>query len=405
MGHAVRANYLYAGVADVYAESGDDSLLANLNLIWSDVVNRKMYVTGGCGALYDGVSPYGTSYQPSQIQKTHQAYGRAYQLPNMTAHNETCANIGNVLWNWRMLQITAEAKYADVLELAMYNSVLSGISLDGDEFSYTNPLSVSERFPYDLRWSGGRKGYISLSNCCPPNAVRTIAEVNHYAYSISAKGLWINLYGSNKLSTELEDGSPLAMTQETNYPWEGTIRVTFDKVPGKPFSVFLRIPGWAETARLFVNRKPMKIKTIPGQYVEINRKWLEGDRIELDLPMRASLIESNPLVEETRNQVAIKRGPVVYCIESTDLPADKNIWGIIIPASVSFKPEKIKINDTEVTGLKGEVKYNNASPFNNQLYRRVSTPRLENITVTLVPYFAWSNRGPSEMTVWMPYSR
>jgi DUF1680 family protein len=405
MGHAVRANYLYAGVADVYAESGDDSLLANLNLIWNDVVNRKMYVTGGCGALYDGVSPYGTSYQPSQIQKTHQAYGRAYQLPNMTAHNETCANIGNVLWNWRMLQITGEAKYADVLELAMYNSVLSGISLDGDEFSYTNPLSVSERFPYDLRWSGGRKGYISLSNCCPPNAVRTIAEVNHYAYSISEKGVWINLYGSNKLSTELEDGSPLAMTQETNYPWEGTIRVTLDEVPADPFSIFLRIPGWAETARLLVNGKPMEIKTIPGQYAEINRKWSVGDRIELDLPMRASLMESNPLVEETRNQVAIKRGPVVYCIESTDLLADKNMWDIIIPASVSFKPEKIKINDTEVTGLRGKVKYNNASPFNNQLYRRVSAPRLENITVTLVPYFAWSNRGPSEMTVWMPYSR
>ena len=188
-GHAVRANYLFAGVADLFAETGDSSLLATLNLMWEDVVNHKMYVSGGCGSLYDGLSSDGITYKPDSIQKIQQAYGKDFQLPNKMAHNETCANIGNVLWNWRMLQLTGDAKYADVLELSLYNSVLSGISLDGNKFFYTNPLAASKDYPYDLRWSGGRSNYISKSNCCPPNAVRTIAEVNDYMYSLSENGL------------------------------------------------------------------------------------------------------------------------------------------------------------------------------------------------------------------------
>jgi DUF1680 family protein len=405
MGHAVRANYLYAGVADVYAETGEDSLLANLNLIWEDVVNKKMYITGACGALYDGVSPYGTSYQPSAIQKTHQAYGHAYQLPNTTAHNETCANIGNVLWNWRMLQITGMAKYADVLELALYNSVLSGVSLDGDEFFYTNPLRASEKFPYQLRWAGGRKGYIGLSNCCPPNAVRTIAEVSHYAYNVSDKGLWFNLYGSSKLSTQLKDGSLVKLTQETNYPWEGIIRVKLDKVPKNPFSLFFRIPAWAKKAGISINGKVKEINPPPGEYLEVNHKWVAGDVIELDLPMQTTLMEANPLVEETRNQVAVKRGPIIYCIESKDLPDGKGIFDVIIPSTASFRPEKIKINNTEMMSLKSEAKYSNNSSFKNQLYKEVSRANVETIPITLIPYYAWGNRGQSEMTVWLPYSR
>ncbi|WP_332368107.1 glycoside hydrolase family 127 protein [Spirosoma telluris] len=167
IGHAVRANYLFAGAADVFAETGDSTLLSTLDLLWDDVVNHKMYVTGGCGALYDGVSPEGTAYKPDTVQKIHQAYGKAYQLPNHSAHNETCANIGNLLWNYRMLQITGNAKYADVMELALYNSILSGISLDGNKFFYTNPLSASDDYPYQMRWMGGRQNYIRLSNCCP----------------------------------------------------------------------------------------------------------------------------------------------------------------------------------------------------------------------------------------------
>ncbi len=207
-----------------------------------------MYVTGGCGALYDGVSPYGTSYKPPFIQKTHQAYGRAYQLPNMTAHNETCANIGNLLWNWRMLLLSGDAKYADVMELELYNAILSGISLNGNDFFYTNPLSHSADFPYTLRWAGGRIPYIKLSNCCPPNTVRTMAEVADYAYTTSDKGIWVHLYGGNTLNTQL-NGSAVQLSQQSNYPWDGHIKLTVNKTAASPYSLFLRIPGWCEKCK------------------------------------------------------------------------------------------------------------------------------------------------------------
>lgn len=405
MGHAVRANYLYAGVADVYTETGDTSLLQSLNSIWNDVVNKKMYLTGACGALYDGVSPYGTSYLPSEIQKTHQAYGRAYQLPNMTAHNETCANIGNVLWNWRMFLVTGEAKYADITEIALYNSVLSGISLDGNEFSYTNPLSASDNFSYDLRWSGGRLPYIRRSNCCPPNAFRTIAEVSHYAYSLSDKGIWFNLYGSSTLSTTLNDGSKLKLLQETNYPWEGTIHVTLKQVPTEAFSLFFRIPEWTSDAHITINGNPKRIGTVAGEYAEIHRPWRKGDVIEVSLPMSTTLVEANPLVEETRNQVAVKRGPIVYCLEETDLPESINVSDIVIPASAIFRPHPILIDGANMMGLKGEVLCVDNSSFQNQLYRIVSDSKPVKKTITLIPYYAWGNRGPSNMTVWMPLDR
>jgi DUF1680 family protein len=405
MGHAVRANYLYAGVADTYAETGDSSLLQTLNLIWDDVVNRKMYITGACGALYDGISPDGVSYHPSEIQKTHQSYGRAYQLPNMTAHNETCANIGNVLWNWRMFLITGQAKYTDIVELALYNSVLSGINLGGNEFSYTNPLRASQNFPYQLRWSGERKPYIGRSNCCAPNVFRTISGISQYFYSLSDKGLWLNLYGGNQLSTKLKDGSTLQLTQETKYPWGGTVRVMLDKVPKRSFSFFLRIPGWATDARISVNGKTTPLATVPGQYVEMHQQWREGDVIELTLPMPPRLIEANPLVEETRNQVAVRRGPVTYCLEKMDLPHGMNMSDVIIPASVNFQPELIKIDNSEMLSLKGEVTWINNPPFDNQLYRVVADSPTVRKTIRLIPYYAWGNRGPSDMTVWMPYGR
>ena len=186
-GHAVRANYLFAGAADVYAETGDTTLLHTLDLMWDDVINHKMYVTGGCGALYNGLSNAGISCMPDSIEKIQQAHGKDYQLPNLTAHNETCANIGNVLWNWRMFLITGESKYTDIVELELYDSILSGISMDGNKFFFTKPLSASKDYPYDLRWSGGRQKYISRSNCCPPNTVRIIAEVSDYIYSIGEK--------------------------------------------------------------------------------------------------------------------------------------------------------------------------------------------------------------------------
>jgi DUF1680 family protein len=404
MGHAVRANYLYAGAADLYAETGDTSLLRVLNAVWNDVVQHKMYITGGCGSLYDGVSPDGTSYNPTEVQKIYQAYGRDYQLPNFTAHNETCANIGNVLWNWRMLQITGKAAYADVVELALYNSVLSGISLNGKNFLYTNPLAYSDALPFQQRWSKDRVGYIKLSNCCPPNVVRTIAEVSNYAYGLSGKGLWVHLYGGNAINTKLADGSEIGINQVTDYPWNGSIQLDIKKAPAKAFSVFLRIPGWCKEAKLLVNGAVVD-KTLPsGEYVELNRSWKKGDKIQLTLSMPVQLMEANPLVEETKNQVAVKRGPVVYCLESADLK-NTSVFDITLPSGIQLQPATISVDGSTVMSLVGEAKLLEHENWQNVLYRNISETKTKPVAVRLVPYYAWGNRGHANMSVWLPFAR
>ena len=402
-GHAVRANYLYAGAADIFMETGDTTLIHTLNLVWNDAVNRKMYIIGGCGALYDGASPDGTSYLLKDVQEVHQAYGRDYQLPNFTAHNETCASVGNVLWNWRMLQITGDAKYADIMETTLYNGMLSGISLDGTKFFYTNPLSVNDDLPFRQRWSRDRVGYIAYSDCCPPNVVRTIAEVSNYAYNISDKGLWVNLYGGNKLSTKLKDGSDIKLTQTTAYPWNGNINITIDTAPGKEFSVFLRIPGWCDDATLTVNGKPAGISLQPGKYAEVAHKWAAGDKIELNLSMPVKLIEANPLVEETRNQVAVKRGPIVYCLEAIDLPKGENIFNIALSGKSMLKVQPIKIANSDIISLTGTAEDRKQNSWSNKLYQEVSlTYRL--VKVRLIPYYAWDNRGHTNMETWIPFA-
>ncbi len=403
-GHAVRANYLFAGVADVYAETGDEALLHTLDLMWDDVANHKIYVTGGCGALYDGLSQEGISYKPDSIQKIQQAYGKDYQLPNITAHNETCANIGNVLWNWRMLQLTADAKYADMVELELYNSVLSGISLDGNKFFYTNPLAASKDYPYDLRWSGGRSKYISKSNCCPPNVVRTIAEVNNYMYSVNEDGLYINLYGGNRLSTKLKDGSAIQLEQATNYPWDGNIAITIKEIPSRQLAFFLRIPGWCKKASIKVNGKLIDQPLAPSSYQSIKRLWKAGDKIELVLDMPATLIESNPLVEETRNQITVKRGPVVYCLESADLLSSQKVFAVTIPSGIQFTTKPMAIDKGQVVALEGEARLLQNGNWNNTLYKELNT-NTQPIKIRLIPYYAWANRGQTDMTVWMPLAR
>lgn len=401
VGHAVRANYLFAGVADVYAETGDSSLLSALNRMWDDVVLRKMYITGGCGALYDGVSVDGISYNPDTVQKIHQAYGKDYQLPNLSAHNETCANIGNVLWNRRMLELTGDSRYADVVELALYNSVLSGVSMDGDKFFYTNPLAASASYPYNLRWSGGRERYIALSNCCPPNLVRTIAEISNYMYSVSDDGLYIDMYGGNVLKAVLKDGAAISVEQQTDYPWDGRIAVVVKEAPVKETGIFMRIPGWCKKASLSVNGKMVEVKL--GGYAKLLRKWKTGDKIELVLDMPATLIEANPLVEETRNQVAVKRGPVVYCLESVDLKAGQQLSDIVIPADVKLQQKPFKIDNGNMMALEGDVRLLH-NDWGRELYKTLNDSTL-GTKVRWIPYYAWANRGKSDMSVWLPVGR
>jgi DUF1680 family protein len=409
MGHAVRANYLYAGVADVYAETGEAQLMKNLTSIWNDIVNRKMYVTGACGALYDGTSPDGTYYTPDSIQKVHQSYGRAYQLPNTTAHNETCANIGNMLFNWRMLQVTGEAKYADVLETALYNSVLSGVSLDGKRFFYTNPLRIAKDFPYTLRWSKEREEYISYCNCCPPNTVRTLVQAQNYAYSVAKDAVYLNLYGGseftqafNESAKRKTDKQTLKFKQTTDYPWDGNIIIEVADAPAKKALTFhFRIPSWCDEAIISVNGQPLGMKTIPDSYIPVNRVWKQGDEVKIELVMKTKLLESNPLVEETRNQTCVKRGPVVYCLEGIDVASGKESDDVMIPADMQFAVRKTNIAGSDMVVLDGQARLSEDASWKNVLYREVNKAD-KKVNITLIPYFAWGNRGKSEMTVWMP---
>lgn len=401
-GHAVRANYLYAGAADVYAETGDRSLLAPLVPIWENVVWQKMYLTGGCGALYDGASPDGAKEQ-KQISRVHQAYGRDYQLPNSTAHNETCAAVAFVLWNGRMLQLTGDARYADALERALYNAVLAGVSLDGTSFFYTNTLRQLDPMPVALRWSRTRQPFIS-SFCCPPNLARTIAEAGNYAYSRSERGLWVHLYGSNVLETDL-DGARLKLIQETDYPWDGQVTVRIDAAPDRELAIRLRIPEWAGGAAVRVNDRPVRGAPEAGRYFEVKRRWSAGDLLRLDLPLRPRLIQAHPLVEEVRNQVAVQRGPLVYCLESPDLPPGVRLLNVVIPEGIALRPRCDGRLLGGVTVLEGKAEVVAEPPWGKQLYRDLAPARAQTIDLRLIPYYAWGNRGPSEMTVWLPLRR
>ena len=403
VGHAVRANYLFAGAADLYAETGDTSLLSTLDRLWLNVINSKMYITGGCGALYDGVSVDGTSYKPDTVQKVHQAYGRDYQLPNFSAHNETCANIGNVLWNWRMYLLTGDTRYADIVELALYNSVLSGVSMNGKGYFYTNPLAATADYPYHLRWEAGRTAYISKSNCCPPNTVRTIAEVNNYMYSIGDKGVYINMYGGSVLKAKLLDGTPVHLEQITNFPWDGKITIVIKEATANPVNIYMRVPGWAKGYSLKINKQFPKVRDREGGFIIARKKWNAGDSVVLDFDMQPVLIESHPLVEESKNRVTVKRGPVVYCLESIDLPG-QNIFDVVIPANMQWKPVSTTIAGGKVMALTGQAKILQGSDWKNRLYREFNTST-KPVQVKLIPYYAWANRGKTDMTVWLNVQR
>ncbi len=403
VGHAVRANYLMAGVADLYAETGDQSLWTTLDTLWKNVVQTKMYVTGGCGALYDGVSVDGTSYRPDTVQKVHQSYGRDYQLPNFSAHNETCANIGNVLWNYRMFLLTGEEKYFNIVELALYNSVLSGVSLDGSGYFYTNPLAHSTQYPYHLRWEGGRVPYIGLSNCCPPNTVRSIAQVNNYMYSLSAEGLYLNMYGGSTLNTKTSHGQKISLQQISNYPWDGLVKVNVQEVPKEKYALHFRIPSWCKSAGIQVNGHLVKNRIGGGRYFTISKKWKKGDQIELRLDMPVTLIVSNPMVEETRNQVVVKRGPLVYCVEANDVKGVP-IFDIALPIDIQLKPVYTRISGENIMALKGIARLINDGDWSRTLYKEVSRKQ-ETTSIQLIPYFAWANRGDFDMSVWLPLER
>lgn len=304
-----------------------------------------------------------------------------------------------------MLGVTGEPKYADVVERVFYNAMLSGWGLDGKTYFYTNPL---RRFGKELpllhndsweRWPSTMTPGAPYCYCCPPNVLRTVAASAAWAYSVSEKNVWINLYGSSVFEAPVPAAGKLRLVTETDYPWDGHIRVVVES-PGE-FTVNFRVPGWAEGAQVRVNGRPGPAAPA-GRYASVSRPWKSGDTIELVLPMEPRLIEANPRVEELRNQVAVMRGPVVYCLESPDLPPGVRLSEVALPAGVKF----VARYDPELLGgvtvLEGEAVRIPEGEWEGLLYRPLRRPAAERVRIRLIPYYAWANRGVSYMTVWLP---
>nr|WP_320117316.1 beta-L-arabinofuranosidase domain-containing protein [uncultured Marinifilum sp.] len=395
VGHAVLAQYYYAGAADVYAETGEKAIVDALDRLWENITDQKMYVTGATGQTHYGAS--------TNRQMIEEGFIDSYMMPNMTAYNETCANICNAMFSKRMFDIHGESKYADIMELVEFNSGLSGISLEGKDYYYANPLRVingSRDYKKLVTEFPERQPYLDCF-CCPPNLVRTVAKLSGWAYSKPENGIAVNLYGGNKLSTTLLDGSKLELSQVTNYPWEGNVNITIEKCKKDAFDVMLRIPRWANGTTVKVNGEDAGVKVKEGHFATINRKWRKGDVITVDMPMEITMVEGHTRIEEVRNQVAIKRGPIVYCIESPDLPEGTKITDVYLSSANEMKAvhkddllDGVTVIETEVL-----IRTNNND---ESMYKKVKKPEFKKYKTQLVPNYAWSNRGQAEMTVFLP---
>ncbi|MBQ4828178.1 glycoside hydrolase family 127 protein [Alteromonas sp. MMG017] len=397
-GHAVLALYYYAGAADVYAETGEKALIDALDRLWENVTQKKMYATGAVGQTHYGASPRRDMIEEGFIDE--------YMMPNLTAYNETCANICNAMFSQRLLGIHGESKYADIMELVLHNSMMSGISVCGTKYYYANPLRkiIGARDYENMNTeSPDREPYL-FCFCCPPNLVRTVAKSSLWAYNLAQNGISVNLYGGNKLETTLLDGSTLKLTQSTEYPWEGLVNITVDSCKADAFDIMLRIPEWSKDNSLKINGNAIDIPLVAGEFATISREWKAGDTIELNMPMHIKLIEGHNRIEEVRNQVAVKRGPIVYCVESPDLPESVNITDVYLPSNAPFTAQKQASLLGGVTTVHADVmlRTDTTKAASNEMYRDITQPEFNKYSAQFVPYFAWSNRGEAEMSVFMP---
>lgn len=408
IGHAVRANYLYAGVADLCLEEDDPQYREVLHKVWRSLVDKKIYITGGCGALYNGASPYGNFFVH---QLVHQAYGYEYQLPNITAYNETCASLGGVFWAYRMFQLEPEAEYFDVLERMMLNTNLAGLSLDGKRFFYENMLRRTKELDYKLIWPLTRSEYI-LSYCCPPNLARTIAQSSEYAYLVSEDSIWTGMYGASEAEVKLENGAEFTLVQETEYPFDGKIRFTAKNVKeDRPVHLRLRVPGWAVSGSVKV-RKVIEGKNAEevsalteknsGTYLDIRVDSLEDLDVELNLTMEVRYTAANLMVEEAAGQAAIERGPLVYCCEGVDTAAE-SLDDIYLDLGAEFTTAEFEIEGRKMVALEAEEYVMDRSEFDRKaLYQPLKYHGMKKEKVRLIPYYAWDNREFGEMRIWFP---
>ena len=372
VGHAVRAVYMYAGMTDIAAMTKDKDYTAAINNLWSNMVNKKMYITGGIGSRHDG-----------------EAFGDNYELPNLTAYNETCAAIGDVYWNHRLHNLTGKSQYFDVIERTMYNGLISGISLDGKEFFYPNALEADGVFKSN-RGSCTRQAWFDCS-CCPTNVIRFVPSIPGLIYSKSNEVLYVNLYASNNATFALGT-TDLQISQQTGYPWNGKVSISVNPKKESEFTIKLRIPGWArnevlpgdlyhykkasaQKATLTLNGEQLAVQPQDGYFV-MTRSWKKGDKINLNFPMEVQEVETNTKVTTNKNKVSLEYGPLVYAVEEID---NKNNFNTInITSGDTFKVKK-----------------------DPNLLQGVNV--IENAKLKAIPYYSWSNRGVGKMKVWLDY--
>ncbi len=377
VGHAVRAEYMYAGMTDIAALYNDEAYTKAVDKIWDNVVSKKMYLIGGVGSRHEG-----------------EAFGDNYELPNITAYNETCAAIANVYWNQRMFLLHGDSKYIDVLERSLYNGVISGVSLDGKNFFYPNPLECDMHYHFNSGGSLTREPWFDCS-CCPSNLCRFMPSIPGYIYAKAEDKIFVNLFIQSSTGIDLS-GNKVALKQETNYPWQGDVQIEVSPTKEDNFSMYVRIPGWSvnqpvpcdlysyaddqnKTISLKVNGEVVEIVNKQG-YAVITRDWKKGDVIKYSLPMEIRKVKTNKLVEENIGKLAIEQGPIVFCVEGVD---NAKIDEIDISTSSQFTSSF----DAELLGGISVISTTNTT---------------KNESFTAIPYYAWNNRGATKMKVWLP---
>ena len=382
VGHAVRAAYMYAGMADVAALTGDQGYINAIDNIWDNIVTKKLYITGGIGATASG-----------------EAFGKNYELPNMSAYCETCAAIGNVYVNYRLFLLHGESKYYDVLERTLYNGLISGVSLQGDGFFYPNPLESMGQHQRQA-WFG--------CACCPSNICRFIPSLPGYVYAVKDKNVYVNLFLSNSSSLNV-GGKKVTLTQQTNYPWDGDILLTVDKNTAGQFAMKIRIPGWVKNKvvpsdlytytdnkrlgyTVAVNGTAVSTQPSDDGYLKLEGKWKKGDKIQIHFDMEPRTVRANHNVEADRGMVAIERGPLVYCAEHPDNQFD--IFSGLVNQEPTFSLGKTEIAGTPIVTLMTDAQ---TLDFNKQGKLTVKDQKM-----TLIPYYAWCHRGSGKMRVWLP---
>jgi DUF1680 family protein len=381
-GHAVRALYAASGATDYFAETGDPAYKKTLDSLWTDLTMRKMYITGGVGSRSAGES-----------------FGDPYELPSEQAYAETCAAVANVMWNFRLLTVTGDSKYADVLEKALYNGANSGMSLSGTLYCYRNPLA-----------SNGEKLRAAWydTTCCPPNLERLFESLPGYFYATSRDGVFVNLYHNSELDWHLDDGTGLKLTQATSYPWSGDVRFTVTPAHPSEFTIYLRWPAWAPAVDVQVNGQPLTMTSFhKGSFMPVSRTWSKGDTVSLNFVMQPTPMASNPRVADTYGRIAMQRGPLIYALEQID-------QGGAALSDIFYKSNGSSTIDARKDLLGGVVLLKAAGsaaekpvgeePLYQPLVLSASRPKRP-MSLTFIPYYAMGNREPTPMEVWVPMSR